>query len=628
MTFQLQSQTPTVATKNSGMMLQRKCSCGNHTASGGECAECSKKKMQKKLRIGAVNDPLEYEADRVADQVLRMPLDAKTKKAPIKLQRLSHTGSDHEGGVPESVHQTLSGSGRPLDASLQQDMSNRFGHDFSGVRVHQGGGAEQSVRDVNAKAYTVGKNIVFGTGEYAPSSPSGRHLIAHELAHVVQQQFADTQNNVHGSLQRQNAGTTEVDIELQSPEEVEKLRKNGITLPGSVALSSPYATILPGYAQYGDTCGAASLVTALMIWDREHWDAKEPNSRIVAASNLILSRFATHRASAVTRWVANPTREARAQCGSKPDCIPPLFEKLSRYLWNELERIRDDAKKPGAKVPQPDYQLMGAALYFLWRQGGSNGLSSSEIEGIQDALGLRDKSPAATTRATSLDEILSSSVLTGLGADQIAQVGWLTNTGLMHAFLIGQLKTGTWFLSDQGPSPAKELTAPSLQMLTASIRSEIKTKNYWLFPGTHEEFMKQFPSIPGWTGVKRLGGIDSVLTAAQEVIPSGAFLCEIDEGVATIGERVNRSGFVGRRYILADAQALTLPSGGGGVIAEMPQGVFSVYGTTAVSDANVGESSIDADDSKGGVLATRSHYHTWLKLSTKAGKTGSWFKVY
>ena len=188
-------------------MLQRKCSCGHHTASGGECAECSKqKKLQKKLRIGAVNDPLEHEADRVADQVLQMPLNGETGKAPIKLQRLSHAGAGQESTVPDSVHQTLSGSGRPLDASLSREMGNSFGHDFSGVRVHQGDGAAQSARDVNAKAYTVGNNIVFGADEYAPSSQSGRHLIAHELAHVVQQTKSGN------SLQRTALFSSTIDI--------------------------------------------------------------------------------------------------------------------------------------------------------------------------------------------------------------------------------------------------------------------------------------------------------------------------------------------------------------------------------------------------------------------------------
>ena len=70
---------------------------------------------------------------------------------------------------------------------MQQDMESRFGHDFSGVRVHSDGAAAQSARDVSASAYTVGNNIVFGAGQYSPGSGAGRHLLAHELAHVVQQ---------------------------------------------------------------------------------------------------------------------------------------------------------------------------------------------------------------------------------------------------------------------------------------------------------------------------------------------------------------------------------------------------------------------------------------------------------
>jgi len=67
-------------------------------------------------------------------------------------------------------------------------MEQRFGHDFSKVRVHTGSSAEQSAREVNANAYTVGHNIVFGKNQYAPGMYAGRWLIAHELAHVLQQQ--------------------------------------------------------------------------------------------------------------------------------------------------------------------------------------------------------------------------------------------------------------------------------------------------------------------------------------------------------------------------------------------------------------------------------------------------------
>jgi Domain of unknown function (DUF4157) len=172
--------------------LLRKCSCGSHTASSGECAECAQKKnnLQRKLRIGAANDPLEHEADRVADQVMRRTPHSAAAHAPISIQRMGSSGGSFEGDVPDSVKRTLSGSGRALDASLSADMGARFGRDFSHVRVHQGGLAEQSARDVSARAYTVGRDVVFGAGEYAPGSQAGQRLIAHELAHVAQQTSA------------------------------------------------------------------------------------------------------------------------------------------------------------------------------------------------------------------------------------------------------------------------------------------------------------------------------------------------------------------------------------------------------------------------------------------------------
>jgi hypothetical protein len=86
------------------------------------------------------------------------------------------------------VHDVVnSGGGRPLDADVRADMEARLGHDFGDVRVHNDGAAHESARAVNAQAYTVGTNIVFQRDKYEPSSDSGRHMLAHELTHVVQQ---------------------------------------------------------------------------------------------------------------------------------------------------------------------------------------------------------------------------------------------------------------------------------------------------------------------------------------------------------------------------------------------------------------------------------------------------------
>ena len=144
--------------------------------------------LQRKLTIGASNDPLEQEADRVADQVMAAPAHPAVSGAPPHIQRLTEqTTGQADMAAPASVARVLASSGRPLEPSLQQDMGQRFGHDFSRVRVHTDATAERSVRDVNANAYTVGHDIVFGAGQFTPETNEGRRLIAHELTHVVQQ---------------------------------------------------------------------------------------------------------------------------------------------------------------------------------------------------------------------------------------------------------------------------------------------------------------------------------------------------------------------------------------------------------------------------------------------------------
>ncbi|EOD65553.1 DUF4157 domain-containing protein [Amycolatopsis vancoresmycina] len=86
------------------------------------------------------------------------------------------------------VHDVVgSGGGAPLDAATRTDMESRFAADFSDVRVHTDGAAHDSAKSVNAQAYTVGSNIVFQRDKYDPASDSGKHMLAHELTHVVQQ---------------------------------------------------------------------------------------------------------------------------------------------------------------------------------------------------------------------------------------------------------------------------------------------------------------------------------------------------------------------------------------------------------------------------------------------------------
>ncbi|NHN79643.1 DUF4157 domain-containing protein [Azotobacter chroococcum] len=115
------------------------------------------------------------------------PAQSPVSSALPRIQRYMTQPSMAAGVAPASVHRVLASPGRPLELGLRQDMEQRFGHDFSQVRVHTGSAAEQSAREVNANAYTVGHDIVFGGGRFAPTSNAGQRLIAHELTHVMQQ---------------------------------------------------------------------------------------------------------------------------------------------------------------------------------------------------------------------------------------------------------------------------------------------------------------------------------------------------------------------------------------------------------------------------------------------------------
>ena len=168
------------------LQLQRKCACGASTSNGDACKDC-KKKLQAKLAVGETDDPLEHEADRIADRVMASSSGGSVGAAPLRVQRAGGNAAGPAYAAPASVERTLAGGGRPLEPAVRHDMEQRFGHDFLDVRVHTDTSAQASARDVSAQAYTSGSHIVFAAHRYAPQSQQGQHLLAHELAHVLQQ---------------------------------------------------------------------------------------------------------------------------------------------------------------------------------------------------------------------------------------------------------------------------------------------------------------------------------------------------------------------------------------------------------------------------------------------------------
>ena len=143
--------------------------------------------IQAKLIVNQPGDRYEQEADRIAERIIAAPAYATLNRVPAGVQRFAGQPIGQMNAAPESVSKVLASPGRPLQPALRQEMEQRFGYDFSCVRVHSDADAEKSAREVNAHAYTVGKDIVFGARRFVPETYEGRRLIAHELTHVLQQ---------------------------------------------------------------------------------------------------------------------------------------------------------------------------------------------------------------------------------------------------------------------------------------------------------------------------------------------------------------------------------------------------------------------------------------------------------
>ena len=158
----------------------------------------------RSLPVTAPGNPFEHEADRVAARIVGAPAPVGLLQracacggtpgpdgecAACKARRLALERSAVEPGpayAPPVVHEVLASAGRPLDPQTRGHFGPRLGIDLDGVRVHDDARAAESAAAVDAHAYTVGDDVVFAAGRYRPGDGEGRHLLAHELAHVAQ----------------------------------------------------------------------------------------------------------------------------------------------------------------------------------------------------------------------------------------------------------------------------------------------------------------------------------------------------------------------------------------------------------------------------------------------------------
>jgi hypothetical protein len=227
---------------------------------------------QAKLRVGTPNDKFEREADRVADQVIRMagPIVPQPAVATESVQRLcaecaggsslcAECAEEEEsirakpkqgqtaGADPDLAVQlqAIRGSGQPLPTGERSYFEARFRRDFSGTRIHAGKVAADLATQANARAFTLKRDIFFGAGEYRHDQSSDfLHLLAHELAHVVQQGGANVKDE-SGTFAVidpfENTHGTNLWALRRPSREPETMRR----APAPPARKSTYATLQP-----------------------------------------------------------------------------------------------------------------------------------------------------------------------------------------------------------------------------------------------------------------------------------------------------------------------------------------------------------------------------------------------
>jgi len=234
----IQATTAPNITPKCTRLLQRKCACGGSPGVDGECAECRNKRLassrslidipniQTKLTVNQPGDRYEQEADQMAEQVMRMPELTFSRSEELQGQSLKVEEKDKETTQIKKLHRkpiehdeeeeeilqakeapghapnvtpklqsrinSIRGGGQLLPEPTRTFFEKRLGHDFSQVRIHTDSYAGETARAVNAQAFTLGHDIVFGAGRYAPETTAGKSLLAHELTHVVQQQRASS----------------------------------------------------------------------------------------------------------------------------------------------------------------------------------------------------------------------------------------------------------------------------------------------------------------------------------------------------------------------------------------------------------------------------------------------------
>jgi hypothetical protein len=255
----------------------------------------------RKLRISQPGDALEQEADRIAEQALRRPgpdrpgpglhpapihaLSIQRCYAACENEELQRKTQDPqvEGAATsglDSVAITLRQGGRALDPAARAFFEPRFGADFGAVRIHTDSQAAASARAVNALAYTVGNHVVFDTGRYAPHSWAGKRLLAHELAHTLQQQDARILRSPHADPVTAQTDFSAIGARLDA------IVRSGPMPDGTRVIGAAIVDI-PGYTGAKEIRALSSMATDPLGQGAEVHHAITPRNRTISATRSI-----------------------------------------------------------------------------------------------------------------------------------------------------------------------------------------------------------------------------------------------------------------------------------------------------------------------------------------------------
>lgn len=370
--------------------------------------------IQASMAVSQPGDPAEREAERVADEVLRMPkpesVGPLTTTDVNVISRSRSSGPEFDENEAEQI-KSLDGGGKPLSYSTRSFFEPRFGRDFSDVRVHTGHKVEEAAQSINARAFTHKNDVVFRQGEFSPDTSEGKRLLAHELTHVVQQ---DEQDSVGYSsdaiVQRKNGGQSKEGSRVKTAGK-DSTGKGGakqkeLQIDPKLYLENKFSSIYRNLIQYYET-----LHTAVDNTESEiiHENGEIPDEKKVfnvvksVVDSLVGSAIGAIGGVAPIAGVAlnaaftGLKKSLSGGGGAKGSSAESLIGGLRKNIANEMKNLFGAKEPDKSKITGGEFNKFKTKIYkrFTDIDTGGGGLPDDLIQEMEEGGGYTAKGVAA-----------------------------------------------------------------------------------------------------------------------------------------------------------------------------------------------------------------------------------------